>query len=230
MLDPGARRRGQALAPLSDTNRLVLDPSRARAVPGPTGAGALLTNCRLTMASLVWSPAATRRRAARPRPEAVAIAVERPRRRRGVRHLDVARRVTAQSRRGPRFADPIGVPCATPPSRRPSSAEPSARGSGQEKKLRGADGAAAGRVPQPRRRAGKTGATRLVDASAAASHRRADPNDSALRGADVKRRRRRRAGRWRPRGPRLGNFRGASCRPPWGLRGTSAMVSRRLAR
>ena len=45
------------------------------------------------------------------------------------------------------FRGPIGVPCVTPPSRRPSSSEPSARGSGREKKLRGADGAAVGRVP-----------------------------------------------------------------------------------
>ena len=45
LLDPGQRRRVRALAPLSDTNRLVLDPSRACAVPGPIGAGALLTNC-----------------------------------------------------------------------------------------------------------------------------------------------------------------------------------------
>ena len=92
------------------------------------------------------------------------------------------------------FRVPIGVPCVTPPSRRPSAAEPSARGSGREKKLRGADGAAVGRVPRPRRRVGEAGATRLVDARAAASRRRADLIEGALHGADVKRRRRRRAG------------------------------------
>ena len=45
------------------------------------------------MASMVWNPAATRRCAARPQPETVALAVECPRRRRGVHRLDAARRV-----------------------------------------------------------------------------------------------------------------------------------------
>ena len=92
------------------------------------------------------------------------------------------------------FRGPIGVPCVTPPSRRPSSSEPSARGSGREKKLRGADGAAVGRTKMARRRAGEAGATLLVDARAGASRRRADLIEGALHGADVKRRRRRRAG------------------------------------
>ena len=78
------------------------------------------------------------------------------------------------------FRGPIGVPCVTPPSRRPSSSEPSARGSGREKKLRGADGAAVGRTKMARRRAGEAGATLLVDARAGASRRRADLIEGAL--------------------------------------------------
>ena len=53
------------------------------------------------------------------------------------------------------FRGPIGVPCVTPPSRRPSSSEPSARGSGREKTLRRADGAAVGRTKRARCRQGK---------------------------------------------------------------------------
>ena len=91
----------------------------------------------------------------------------------------IARRGGPEPARGA-FRGPIGVPCITPPSRRPSSSEPSARGSGREKKLRGADGAAVGRTKMARRRAGEAGATLLVDAGAGASRRRADLIEGAL--------------------------------------------------
>ena len=92
------------------------------------------------------------------------------------------------------FRVPIGVPCVTPPGRRLVSAEPSAHGFGRENKLRGADGAAVGRVPRPRLRAGDAGAMRLVDAGAGASRRRACSMRAHFHGATTKRRRRCRAG------------------------------------
>ena len=70
------------------------------------------------MASVdVWSPAATLRRAARPQPETAAVAVERPRRRRGVRRLDAARRVLQRLlKRRPRDAG-LEHKSAPPPPR-----------------------------------------------------------------------------------------------------------------
>ena len=92
------------------------------------------------------------------------------------------------------FRGPIGVPCVTPPSRRPSATKPSAHSSGREKKLRGAGGAAVGRVPRPRLRAGDAGATLLVDARAGATRGRACPMRAHFHGATTKRGRRSRAG------------------------------------
>ena len=105
----------------------------------------------------------------------------------------IARQAGPEPARGA-FRVAIGVPCVTPPSRRPSATEPSAHGSGREKKLRGAGAAAVGRVPRPRLRAGDAGAMRLVDARADASRRRACPMRAHFHGATTKRRRRRRAG------------------------------------
>ena len=107
-------------------------------------------------------------------------------------HTPQSPRDGAEPERGA-FRGPIGVPCVTPPSRRPSAAEPSARGSGREKKLRGAGGAAVGRVPRPRLRSSDAGAMRLVDAGAGASRRRTCPMRAHFHGATTKRRSRCRA-------------------------------------
>jgi len=111
----------------------------------------------------------------------------------------IARRGGPEPARGA-FRGPIGVPCITPPSRRPSSTEPSAHGSGREKKLRGADCGRRTRTvaTSPCRRSRRDMSRRREGRR---SRRRADLIEGTLHCADVKRRRRRRAGRRRPRGP-----------------------------
>ena len=76
----------------------------------------------------------------------------------------------------------------------PAPRRPQRTGSGRGGTLKRADGAVVERTKRPCRRARREGATLLVDVRAAASRRRADLIEGALHGADVKRRRRRRAG------------------------------------